>query len=55
MYCHQQPSSQNICIRYLPDHKHKVWLYGNNLLYIGKDRRMDNVFLINVNVNDVLL
>ena len=50
MHCHHHLSSQNICIRYLPTHKHRVWLYGNNLLYIRKDITMDNVFLINVNV-----
>ena len=51
----QHLSSQNICIHYLPTHKHRVWLYGNNLLYIRKDIMTDNVFLINVNVYDVLL
>ena len=39
----------------LPIHKHRVWLYGNNLLYIRKYIMMDNVFLINVNVYDVLV
>ena len=34
MHCHQHLSSQNICIHYLPTHKHRVWLYGKNLLYI---------------------
>ena len=29
------PSSQSICIRYLPTHRHRVWLYDKNLLYIG--------------------
>ena len=55
MHCHQHLSSQNICIHYLPTHKHKVWLYGNNLLYIRNDTMTDNVFLINVNVHNVLL
>ena len=32
---HRHLSSQNICIRYLPAHKHRVWLYNMNLLYIG--------------------
>ena len=32
---HQHLSSQNICIRYLPTHRHRVWLYDKNLLYIG--------------------
>ena len=27
---HQHLSSQNICIRYLPAHKHRVWLYDKN-------------------------
>ena len=39
----------------LPIHKHRVWLYGNNLLYIRKYIMTDNVFLINVNVYDVLV
>ena len=34
---------------------HRVWLYGNNLLYIRNDIMTDNVFLINVNVHDILL
>ena len=32
---HQHLSSQNICIHYLPTHKHRVWLYDKNLLYIA--------------------
>ena len=32
---HQHLSSQNICIRYLAAHRHRVWLYHKNLLYIG--------------------
>ena len=32
---HQHLSSQNICIHYLPAHKHRVWLYDKNLLYIA--------------------
>ena len=32
---HQHLSCQNICIHYLPAHRHKVWLYDKNLLYIG--------------------
>ena len=55
MHCHQHLSSHSICIRYLPAHKHRVWLCGNNLLYIRKDIRIDNVLLIIVNVYDVLL
>ena len=55
MHRHQHLSSQNICICYLPAHRHRVWLYGNNLLYIRKDIRIDNVLLIIVNVYDVLL
>ena len=47
------PQFQNICICYLPTHKHR--LYGNNLLYIRKYITTDNVFLTNVNVYDVLL
>ena len=31
---HQHLLSQNICIHYLPAHKHRVWLYNKNLLYI---------------------
>ena len=31
---HRHLSSQNICIRYLPAHKHRVWLYDMNLLYL---------------------
>ena len=31
---HQHLSSQNICIHYLPIHRHRVWLYGKNLVYI---------------------
>ena len=31
---HQHLHSQNICICYLPAHKHGVWLYSKNLLYI---------------------
>ena len=27
------PQSQNICICYLPAHRHRVWLYNKNLLY----------------------
>ena len=26
---------KNICIRYLPTHRHRVWLYDKNLIYIG--------------------
>ena len=55
MHRHQHLSSQNICIHYLPTHRHRVWLYGNNLLYRRKYITMDNVCLINVNVYDVLL
>ena len=55
MLHHQHLSSQSICIHYLPTHKHRVWLYGNNLLYIRKHITMDNVFSINVNVYDVLV
>ena len=55
MHRHQHLSSQNICIHYLPTHRHRVWLYGNNLLHIRNDITTDNVFLINVNVHDVLL
>ena len=44
---HQHLSSQNICIRYLPAHKQRVWLYDKNLLYIGfidsYDIMIDNV------------
>ena len=32
---HQHLSSQNICFCYLPTHRHRVWLYDKNLLYIG--------------------
>ena len=32
---HQHLSSQNICVCYLPTHRHRVWLYNKNLLYIG--------------------
>ena len=46
---------QNICIHYLPTHRHRVWLYGNNLLYIRKVIKIDNVFLTIVHVYDVLL
>ena len=28
----QHRSSQNICIRFLPIHRHKVWLHGKNFL-----------------------
>ena len=28
----QHCSSQNICIRFLPIHRHKVWLHGKNFL-----------------------
>ena len=31
---HQHLSSQNICIHYLPIHRHRVWLYGKNLVHI---------------------
>ena len=54
---HQHLSSQNICIHYLPTHKHRVWLYSNNLsyIYIRYDIMIEDVFLINVNVQDILL
>ena len=26
------PQSQNICIHFLPVHRHKVWLHGKNFL-----------------------
>ena len=55
MHCHQHLIFQNICICYLPTHRHRVWLYGNNLLYIRKDIMTDNVFLINVKCTKVLL
>ena len=32
---HQHLSSQKICIRYLPTHRHRVWLHDKNLLHIG--------------------
>ena len=32
-----------------------VWVYSNNLLYIGKYVMTDDVFLINVNVYHVLM
>ena len=32
---HQHLSSQNICICYLPAHKHRVWLHDKNLLFIA--------------------
>ena len=32
---HQHLSSQNICIHYLPAHKHRVCLYNKNLLYVA--------------------
>ena len=31
---HQHLRFQNICIHYLPIHKHRVWLHGMNSLYI---------------------
>ena len=37
----------------LPTHRQRVWLYGNNLMYIRNDIMIDDVFLINV--NDILL
>ena len=55
MHCHQHLSFQNICIRYLPTHNQKVWLYGNNLLYIRNYVTTDDVFLTNVNVYHVLM
>ena len=55
MHRHQHLSSQNICIQHLPAHRHKIRLYGNNLLYIRKVIKIDNVFLTIVNVYDVLL
>ena len=29
------PQFPEHCIHYLPTHKQRVWLYGNNLLYIS--------------------
>ena len=49
------PQFPDICICYLPTHRHRVWLYGNKLLYIRNYIMTDNEFLINVNVHDVLL
>ena len=49
------PQFPEISIRYLPTHKYRVWLYGNNLLYIGKYVMTDDVFLVNVNVYHVLM
>ena len=40
---------------FLPAHRHRVWLYGNDLLYIRKNIMTGNVCLINVNVHDILL
>ena len=31
---HQHLSFQNTCIHYLPIHRHRVWLYGKNLVHI---------------------
>ena len=45
----------NICIHYLPTHRHRLWLYDNNLLYIRKYIMTDNVLLLNANVYDVLM
>ena len=55
MYHHQHLSSENIYIHYLPAHRHRVWLYGNNLLCIRNDITIDDVFSMNVNVHDILL
>ena len=49
------PQLPEHCICYLPAHKHRVWLYSNNLLYIRKHIMTDNVFSTNVNVYDVLV
>ena len=32
---HQHRSSQNICIHYLPAHRHRVWFIDKSLLYIA--------------------
>ena len=55
MHHNQHLSSQNICIHYLPAHRHRVSLYSNNLLYIRNYIMTDNEFLINVNVHNILL